>query len=255
MNNHAVNTDAYEQYVDATVALFMEYYSAVSLPENIRAEFNEQENKDFVFPAALDDRCRRLIKRECSRYRLNHCIKTIGKGIRYVAIFAIVVLSLFSLLFMTVDAIRIPIINFYIEHFDGHWDISGQEEPNLSTEDTAIDIQNPLAGLISEDFQLLVLEGDSLLELIAIYEDSNGNQIFFSSMAGENWMTIDTENAQHSQECEIGGYKAIVIVDNPNVRILWFDESTSTTFSLVADEMSETEAVSIVEKIIYKLPK
>lgn len=210
MNNRTGNSEVYEQYVDATVALFMEQYSEASLSDEIHRELNDPENQNVDFPETLDARCRQLIKKECSRYYRKQFMKTVTKGLRYVAIFAVATLSLFSLLFMTVDAIRIPIMNFYIEHFDGHWEIAGKDDSDLFTDDAYIDVSDPLAGLIPKDYQLLVLEGESLSELTAIYENAKGNRIFFLSMPGTSWVSVDSEEAELSKKIRIHEYDAIL---------------------------------------------
>lgn len=252
MNNRAVNSDAYEQYVDATVALFMEHYSEVSLTDEIHRELNDPEDQNIVFPEALDARCRQLIKKECFRYRWKKCIKTATTGLRYAAIFAVVSLSIFSLLFMTVDAIRIPIINFYIEHFDGHWEITGKDDSDDTTDDTPVDESNPLAGLIPEDYQLLSLKGNSITEMTAIYENADGQWICFSATPGESWVAVDSEEAELSQKIRIRNCEAVLVVKD-GVNLTWIDKGLSTTFTLFCDDMSEKEIVIIAESLISRI--
>ena len=251
MNKLAIDNDVYERYIDATVALFMEYYSVVFLPESIHMELDDEHN-EFTFPTELDNRCRLLIRRECTRYRLKRNIKSITKGLQYVAVFAVAILSLFSLLFMTVEAVRIPIINYYIEQFDGHWEISGQETSEAQPNNDGIDIQNPLHGLIPNEYQLTILEGDSLADLTAIYENAEGKWICLSGMPGDSWVAVDSENAQLSQRCQINGYDALLVVKD-GVNLTWIYEETSIIFSVFADDLTETEVISIAEHFMKKI--
>lgn len=251
MNKPTIDNDVYERYVDATVALFMEYYSVISLPESIQEEFVDINN-EFIFPTELDNRCRLLIKRECARYRLKRNIKNIGKGFQYIAACAVVMLSLCSLLFMTVEAVRIPIINYYIENFDGHWEISGQEIADSPPNEDTIDMQNPLHGLIPEEYQLTVLEGDSLTDLNAIYENAAGKRVYLLGMPGDSWVAVDSENADLSQKCQINGCDAILVVKD-GVNLTWIHKESSIMLSLFSDGLTENEVISIAEQLIEKI--
>ncbi len=250
MNKDIVSGDVYEQYVDATVALFMEYYSAVTLPDRIRTEFESQGNNPFSFPAELDSRCRFLIKKECARHRRKQCVTSIVKGLRYVAALAVAALSLFSLLFITVEAFRVPIINYYIEQNDGHWDLSGQGNYSPEMPNYSLEINDPLAGLVSEEYQLVITEGESLQKLTAIYEDVSGRQVFFSCEPGNSLVSIDSEGAERSEMCKIGDCDAVLVIKN-GVRLAWIHEETSTIFTLIADDLTETEVFSIASQIVY----
>ena len=119
MNKRAVNKDVYENYIDASVALFMEYYSVVSLSDNVQAELDAANCDEIQFPAQLDDRCRQLIKNRTAHYRRKQYLKACWKGLKYAAACVMVALSLTSVLFMTVEAVRVPIINYYIEQYAG----------------------------------------------------------------------------------------------------------------------------------------
>lgn len=254
MDKYTIDNDIYERYVEATVALFMEYYSVVSLPESIHAELDGINHEDFNFPTELDHRCRQLIRKELSRYRRKQYLKNISKGFRYVAACLVAVLALTSFLFMTVEAIRIPIINYYIENVDGHWEIYGQENSEAQNSNDAIDVQNPLSGLIPEEYQLTILEGDSLTNLTAIYENAAGKRVYFSGMSGDSWVAIDSENAQFSQKCQIGGCDAVLVVKE-GISLTWIHEESSIILSLFADNLTKTDVVSIAEYLIEKVPK
>lgn len=247
MINGKINKEVYEQYVDATVALFMEYYSA-NLLEDIRTELGETDQSDIVFPRELDDRCRGLIKKQCASRKRKDFLKSATTGLRYVAVLAIAVLSLSSFLFVTVEAFRISIINFYVEQNDGHWDISGLPDTQQNED---LDINDPLAGMIPEQYKLVFSKGDSLDRVKALYEDADRNQIFFSAVPGTNILEVDSEDAQISQKCIIGGCQAILVAEENKSRIAWINEKTSTIFTLIVDNLTDSEATMLAERIIH----
>lgn len=250
MNKRTIDKDVYERYVDATVALFMEYYSVVSLPESIQAELTNQENQNVIFPTELDQRCRQLIKKELARHRWKQYAKNISKGLRYVAACVIAVLSLASFLFMTVEAVRVPIINYYIEQYGDHWEIFSQANSDSEISEVKIDVEDPLANLIPKDYKLTVLEGDSINEMMAIYENAIGERVSFSAVPGDHWIAIDSENAEMSQQCEICGYDAIYVIKDGSASLTWVHEELTTVFTVIVDDSSDLDIVSIVEQII-----
>lgn len=252
MKNKNINQDVYDQYMDAAVALYMECYSEV-LTDNIHAEMEEANNNDIIFPAELDKRCRELIKNESKRLRRKKFLCGLAKTLKYAAVFFVALLSAVSILFMTVEAFRVSIINYYIEQHNGHWEITGNQntDPELSTGN--FDISNPLADIIPAQYTPTVAEGSSLEELFAIYEDGSGNRIFFSSTPGDNIVGVDSEDAQFSQECEIGGCKAVLVQKESSIRIVWIDERASIIYTIIADNMAKPDAISIVENLIKKL--
>ena len=254
MNNSNVNKEVYDRYVDATVALFMEYYSA-DLSDHIHNEMNESDNTDIVFPAELDKRCRALIKKECLRYRQKQYLRGLFKSLQYVAIFAVMLLSLSSLLFVTVEAFRIPIINYYIEQKDGYWEISGNTNTTETAGNNTLDLTDPLASFLPNEYTLLLLEGNSLNELTAIYEDADGKQVFFCSESISSVVGIDSEDAQVSKKCQICGQDAVLMVENDDVNLVWLQKDMGLVFTIHAQGLSDTFVMSIAEEIINSISK
>lgn len=252
MNKSEMDKGVYERYMDATVALFMEHYSN-DLADDIREELEAFNGENTPFPQELDAKCRELIRKECARQRRKELHKVIMKSLRYAAIFAVSVLSLFSLLFVSVEAFRLPIINFYIEHSNGHWNISTKEEGNTEPPSDLIDPADPLSGLLPEGYTLERIEGDSLSDMTAVYTNADGAMVFLSAYPAEGETELDSEDAQTSQKCEIQGYSAVIVEEDDAFRIVWIHESRKAVFSLIANSLRYSDAISIVEDFIFKL--
>lgn len=254
MNKHTIDKDVYENYIDATVALFMEYYSVASLPHDIQSEFDVKKCEEISFPSDLDDRCRSLIKKELARYRRKQHLKNLAKTLKYTAACFIALLSLSSFLFVTVEAFRIPIINYYIEQNNGHWEISS-DTPTTPYIDDTLDLKDPLVNLLPNDYQLIVQDGDSFGEMNAIYENSDGKRFCFSSVSGDNWIAIDSENAEISQQHQLCGFDAITVVKDGVVSLTWIDTDLNVVFTMLADDMTESEVSTIGEHLIALIRK
>lgn len=253
MKNFKIDQTVYEKYVDATVEFFMECYSG-TLSSAIQEELKDDENQDIVFPKELDKRCQTLIKKECAKQRMKQTAKNVIKGLRYAAIFAVVMLSFTSLLFMTVEAVRIPIINYYIEESNGQWAITGQSNNTQEENVNPINMEDPLDSLISEEYELIDLVKNER-NLLAIYQDVDKNLIVFSADPIDGYHSIDSEDAQVSTRCVIGGRDAILVVKGTTINIVWFDESNTTIYGLYADKMIDSEALQIVEQLVEKIEK
>lgn len=255
MNKRAVNKDVYENYIDASVALFMEYYSVVSLSDNVQAELDAANCDEIQFPAQLDGRCRQLIKNRTAHYRRKQYLKTCWKGLKYAAACVMVVLSLTSVLFMTVEAVRVPIINYYIEQCEGHWEIDrgGNDDSTKAREE--IDLVNLLGNVIPEDYQMVVKNGDSLENMAVSYKNPNGKRFYCRTAPGYNWTTVDSEDAQTSRQQQICGYNAITVEKDGRVQLTWIHFDLGIVFSMFADDMSEAEITAIGERLIESINK
>ena len=245
MNKRKISEEVYDRYVDASVALFMEYYASSCLDKS-----EDPCTDELEFPADLDSRCRTLIDREFTRQRRKTFFKAAAKGLGVVACFAAVILSLSSVLFMTVEAVRVPIINYYIQEQDGYWEItassSTDEEMHLGY---ALNLSNPLANIIPEKYIPISIAGESLEWLNVLYQSSDNHEIHFSSRKMSKLLKVDSEDAQISRSIQILGGDAIIVVKDNSVQLAWLCESTGTTFSLFSTEYNEAEMIAFAEKI------
>lgn len=250
MNKRAVNKDIYENYIDASVALFMEYYSVVSLSDNVQAELDAANCDEIQFPAQLDNRCRQLIKNRTAHYRRKQCLKACWKGLKYAAACVMAVLSLTSILFMTVEAVRVPIINYYIEQCEGHWEIDRGGNDDSAKAADEIDLVNLLGNVIPEDYQMVVKNGDSLEEMVVTYQNAAGKRFSCRTVPGHGWVAVDSEDAQTSHQQQICGYDAITVIKDGGTKLTWIHSDLGIVFTINADDMSETEITAIGEQLI-----
>ena len=255
--NKDIDQAVYERYIDAATALFMELYSS-EMGESIRKEMENDYNEAYSFPKELDDRCRELIKKECSSRQRKHHMRGFVKGLRYAASFAVILLAVASILFVSVDAVRIPIIDYYVERSNGYWIISENstaDNPSNNATESAFDFKDPLAGLLPEEYQLVVSDGDSIFNFVTIYNNGSGSEVFFSAVSSNGTIQVDSEGAQVSQTYLLAGKDVVLIVEDTEVRLAWIDESLSTTFTLIATDMDSNSLLNIAEKVIKNISK
>ena len=253
--NKDIDQAVYERYIDAATALFMELYSS-EMGESIRKEMENDYNEAYSFPKELDDRCRELIKKECSSRQRKHHMRGFVKGLRYAASFAVILLAVASILFVSVDAVRIPIIDYYVERSNGYWIFSESSTADNSQNDlreSTFDYSDPLAGLLPEEYQLVVSDGDSIFNFVAIYDNATGSEVFFSAESSGSSIQIDSEGAQISQTYQLAGKDVVLVVEDTNIRLAWIDEGLSTTFTLIAANMDSESLLNIAEQLIKNI--
>lgn len=251
MDKRKIDQDVYERYVDASVALFMECYCA-TLSEDIHRQVDQVQADDLAFPAALDDRCRSAIKKEYAVRKRKQSLKSIAKGLRYAASFAVVLLALASVLFISVEAIRVPIINYYIAQSDQYVEFTSrqQEAPDGLAN---INAEDPLAGLLPEGYELTKLENNLPKSTQAIYKDSDNNSILFSMYPSNTIVRVDSENTQIVKEIQICGYNGLLVVKDGRTTVAWGYESDSKTISIIASSLTEIELISLAEDFIQSI--
>lgn len=243
MNKKSIDKQVYEQYVDATVALFMEHYTA-ALADSV----SQQEHISGVCSQEQDRRCMKAIRKECGKQRR----KAIWKGTVQVlwgaAAVLVAMLSICSLLFLSVEAFRVPVINYYIEQGDGFWVITGNSAKDVPVS-TAFDPADPLAGLLPEGYVLETVSGDVERILQAVYMNQNGERVEFS-FAHTSTFTVDSENYTVSRECTVDGCAGIYVSKGSISQLAWVDPERNTSYMLLSNTLPETELLTIAEKIM-----
>ena len=249
MDNKNIENTAYERYIDATVALFMEQY-ANKLAENI----HQEPIVKIPYPEKLDERCLGIIKKECAKQRSRAFWNGTKKALSRAAIILVALLSLSSVLFMTVEAIRIPVINFFIEHGNGFWAITSNSDDTLidPTAANEFDPNDPLADLLPDEYKLVYSGGDEKQGKRVVYQNQSGQIACFATAPDSSHITVDSENATISQRVKIAGHDGVFVSKEGMSQLAWVDKTTSTSYLLNADSMDQETLVSIAEELMRK---
>lgn len=248
MDNSAISEDTREKIEEAVVSVFMDQYAAV-MNGGIDAKIDE--SADLEFPPELDKRCRALIQREYAKQKKKSSRKGLLRVCRSAAVVAAVLLSLCSVLFMTVEAFRLPVINFFIEKTDRYWQLSGV--PNTNSLPDVFNPEDPLDGIIPGEFDLISLNGswedDSLT---ADYSNGECSKINFAVSSSAENVQIDTEDSL-TTSCKVLGHEALKSAEGDFVRITWMDEENSKIFTLCAINVSMEMVEIYAEDVAMRL--
>lgn len=224
-----------EQYEDAAFALLMNDYAE---QEGTRL-LQEFETVQPEMPAALDVRCCDLIHRTYEKQRRKDRVKrTLGTLTRVVTVLLVVV-SLCTALVFSVDAIRVPIINFFIEHQDGFMGLSGDGN----------DDRDSFASSTLESFMPVgYVHSRSPSPHVVIYQNAEGHTIRFSIHSLEGTLAVDNEDAT-VEEISLAGYSGLFIRKGTSLKLIWYDEEQLLVYILTASDLDVTTLWHLAEQI------
>lgn len=241
MDNPKLSDAAREQLEEATVAVFMEQY-AKALDAGIDKKLEECEGEEF--PPELEKRCRALIEKEYAKTKNEKRRKGVMRILQRAAVVVVALLSLSSVLFMTVEAFRLPIMNFFVEKTDRYWQMTAN--PDENTVPVKYNPENPLEDIIV-GFELTSLSGSvETGDLMVEYRDGGNASITLFADVSLGNLQVDGENAIVT-DTKVASHDAHLYVKDDAIRLAWLDENVSRAFSICAVNVSEETVAYIAE--------
>ena len=231
----------YEEYTDACVELFMSYY-AEQLFSNIDADAELTP-----FPEELDRKCRRMLKQALRRQRLQQFQKASFKALGRVAVVAMVLLSTFTVLFMSVEAIRVPVINYYLTHSKLEYlTISSSPE-----EEGTFNPDNPLQDMLPGGYTLMQNERSEENHFTAIYQNAEGNYVYFSCEAASRVVQVDTEDAV-VQNFTIFNCEAMMVTEENTVRLIFGYEPWNAAVVMITND-PQVDVIKVATEFLLNI--
>ena len=191
MEKPRISESTREKLDEAAVSVFMDQYAAAL---NAGIDRTIEDSATIEFPPELDKRCQALIAHETHKQLCRTNVKRTLRMLRSVAAVVMILLSVSSILFITVEAFRIPVINFFVERNDRHLELR-----SISKEDEIESIFNPddpLGHILSDEYTLVDIDNrwqDGMV--VASYCGTKGSSVFFSTNPAVSTMLMDDENA------------------------------------------------------------
>lgn len=227
-----------ERYDDAAFALMMDECAEAD-GEAFLAEFRAAAEAGDLpeIPADLDRRFRDTIKREFAARERKVRFRQFKRAAARVAVAVFAVIGVLSTLVMTVDAIRIPVMNFFVEFFDGFAEIGTDYEK----ENHEVDPYLLLEGLLPGDYEKVVSDTNTMMSF-GLYENDNGDTVSLDIISAGAEINYDTEDAVCST-ITLNDYEAM-IVEKKGYSVIWADEA-GVTYIFYASNISKKDAVEI----------
>ncbi|MGD9566819.1 MAG: DUF4367 domain-containing protein [Sedimentibacter sp.] len=165
----------------------------ISIAEKDTKLFEELEKENIINPKQdeLDLQVKKIINEYSNKQQKNRKYKMIRNIITKVAVFLIIVTVGFSVSFVTVDAFRVKVLNFYIEKFQTHTQFMPYQENNS---ELALSFS---VGYMPGGFEL----DDRLVSEAMVsetYFDIAGNMINVTLHDRDASISVNSENAEQT---------------------------------------------------------
>lgn len=243
-----------EQYEDAAFALLMSEYAEQEGNRLLR-EFEEAKAKGEVpeVPAALDAKCRKMIRQAYDKKRRENQVKEFLRAAGRVAAMLFITLGVCTTLVFSVEALRTPMLNFLIEQYDRYtaidFDQDATDDPAFgSSHLPAVPDGSPLEAFMPSGYELYRHTVKEDGTVFVIYKSENGSSIFFSTTVLAGNLGYDTEDAD-AKKIEIAGFEGYLVEKDGVLKISWFDTEKCVAYQLSAPDLNKTEFWALAETI------
>ena len=175
---------------------------------------------------------------------------TVAKGAASVMIVGTVA----SATVMNVEAFKVPIFNFFMEHQEKYSKLEVKEEGKKEEYDYKTLLKEyPGIALpieLPEGYEYQITKGNKD-KYTTIYLKNSNEMIMLSQSSSNSTWDIDTERSP-SKEIERGNIKYRIVIDNENTTVIW---NTNDSFYNLSGHLTEQEVEKIIENMHYSKEK
>lgn len=235
-----------EQCEEAELTLLM-YDYAREEGRQLAKEYDEAQKNGTLpeIPEELDRKCRALIDVTFAKMERKTRLKRIVRSAAKAAAVLFVVLGMMATTVMSVDALRVPVINFRMDQSEKFGIIFFDGNANIESKDDNVVARfegNIPAGYVG------VQKDVSESSILICYANSEGELISFDAIYSENGIVVDTENSQINpfEKNGIQGY----FFSKEGYRAIWADSSESIIYTLYASSLTEKEFLTMLDALI-----
>lgn len=247
MEKYLNSEEIFEQFADAAAALVMDQY-VTAMQESVAAE---AEVPLVEIPEELDQKCRRLIKKKLAKKQRKYVAKKLLRFTRTAVLTVVILFGVVGILFTTVEAIRVPIINFFLEQKDGYLEIRGGDmNSNRYVEEHSASVDAILEGLLPADYYLETYDQNSAGGISIMYVNPLGEYIILCVDPYAGTLHVDTEDAV-AEYMTISGCEA-VLINKDGFQLVWLNAGKEQLSRLEATALSREEIVNLAENIEKK---
>lgn len=234
-----------EQYDEAAFALLMDRSAEEEGAELLRAFRDASAAGEMPdYTDALDRRCLDSIDREFSKRTRRVRFRRFAHAAARAAVVVFAMLGLAGTLIMSVEALRVPVMNFFVKHFDKYSSVSSTDEHQEPME---IDGAGYLWGLLPEEYELVSCTEQPRLK-IYMYRNSTDDVVQFVITQTDGTYLVDTEDAICS-EVIIGDQKAFLI-EEEGYQAIWYDDEYSIVYNFRATGFDRDSFLKLCNSLV-----
>lgn len=224
-----------QQYEEVALGLLMEEYTKAE-GERLLQEFETASAKGEIepMPEDLKTRYHRLIDQAYQKKRRRKLFSCIAKTVGKVAVVALALLGIATTAILSVDAWRVPVLNFVLDKSGDYAEVSvGYSDSSLKEQYEAI--LETVCSNVPLDYTLMEKPNAEGLSLVINMRNSEGKLIRVCVRRGSSQITMDTEDAQ-IEEVNWNGTSAYLIKKN-GIKVVWYDAAKGLIISAYAEDL------------------
>jgi hypothetical protein len=236
----------FEEYEDGLWQVLMYNYAEHEGKELLEETAPLKDDPQYQPSDAERKKFRNMVDGELRRHKIRSLVKKSKKIITNVAVVVLVIALLFAVMFTTVEAFRVRVLNFILTFEKEYTTVRLGENGNSN---------NMTAGFSNIYVPTYIPDGywiDKITNAtnFKIIEYINGEEkyikfnVFNSSITG--W--IDTENAETIKSIKINGLNGLFVLKSEFSTVSWSNDEL--VFTVIA-ELTEEEIMKIAESVVF----
>ena len=204
----------------------------------ILKEYEEAKHKGTLpeMPEELEAKCRDLIDEAFGSARRRARVKRIGAAVAKAAMVVLILLGLSTVTVLSVDAFRVPVLNFLIGRNEKYTSINSGEIV-YTEQNTLENVIQRVNRFIPEGYeQISCVSMDA--QYSVVYQNTHNHVIYFTYTKESCTINIDTEDTSYTS-LDFGDFSA-VFSKKDGCRLIWVDTQSQVSCTLFADGMEES---------------
>jgi len=221
-----------QRFADAALELWMEEYAQA---EGYRLlEAYRQESSDTARSEALDAHCQKTIRKANQRMLIGSTLK---RAARTAACLLIMLMLAFPMA-MSVEAFRIPVMNFILKEGKGFTAVSFTQ--NTSSFSALDYLREVIWEAVPDGYQLSAenvhtdkyMGNETVTSLFVRFQNEKEHFFVISVTKAKGTISIDTDDADITT-MELSGQQAVIVAKEDEIRAMWINEDQGQVYDVV----------------------
>ena len=221
-----------EEYEEIALSLLIDEYANDEGARLLQKYEEAKQNGELAeIPDELDAKCRKLINHSFAAQMRRTRLKKLGSSVVKAAVLMVVMLGLSAALVLSVDAFRVPVLNFLMDR-------SGEYSKVVLDSYNSDEAQED--NWVVERFEksipgTYVITKHAITEYhgTVVAEDLDAHVIYLQYETNKSELNVDAEDIEYIS-VEFGGYHAVSWIKD-GFHLMWLDHNSNTLYTLFAE--------------------
>lgn len=229
--------DLIDEYEEAALKLLMDEYAEAD-GERLMRKYEEAEENGQVddIPEDLDMKCRHIIQESFTKQAREKKIRKSMRMLGRVAVLVLVVMGIAATTVLSVEALRVPVLNYFLQHSERYSSITLNEQ-NETVYTEIEDIKERLRYCVPEQYDLVVENISEHSTMTLLYQDKDNHRISLMVAFESGQVFIDDENVE-MESVTLNGKEAF-FVDKDGLQLIWSNAEKNVSYNLIADALDQ----------------